>query len=136
MRTEVREEVRQYTTYITEDGREFTNRHQAIRHEADLIKKNDPREIKSDWVMIDEETGANIYYCKTADDLHYLGATEWLHYDLIDGFIGPGWYMAIFRDGGDHYDYYDIYNCDKYFKKLKKIVEEYESVMKEWEGKV
>ena len=137
MRTEVREETRQYTVYITEDGKEFTNRHQALIHDGELIKQKDPRDIPKDYiVMLDEEESGYMYYCKTEDDLHYIGATEWFNYSLIDGFTGPGWYVSIYRDGGDHYNYYDVYSFDKYFKTMKERVAEYESIMKEWEGKI
>lgn len=137
MRVETREEVNKYIVYITEDGKEFRNRYYALMHDGELIKQKNPRDIPQDYItLLDEDEGGHMYYCKTIDDLHYIGVTELFNYDLVDGFIGPGWYVAIFRDGGDGYDYYDVYSIKKYYKTMKKRIAEYESIMKEWEGKL
>lgn len=137
MRTEVREEVRKYTTYITEDGQEFTNRHQALVHEGELIKARDPRNIPEDYIELfnDDHYGARIYYFKTEDDLHYVGQTEWIHYTFYDKFK-PGWYMAVYNDGGDGYDYYDVSNFDDYRKQMRECLTMYDQIIDEWRDKV
>lgn len=129
MKTETREITRtelQYV-YIADDGKEFKSRFECENYEGMQLKKY-PEVIRTakKFYTFDEENSATVYYIKDLNDWEYLKEYKWDHSNIYGNFDFPGYYIAVYYDGGDHRDSYYIYRADKYFKELKENFEKYE----------
>lgn len=127
MKEEIRVRQQEYKVYITSDGKEFTNKREAEKHEIKIMPE---KQIPRFFITLEaiEEYGY-CYKIESEADLDYLTLKEWklAYYD----YIGPDWYIAIQEDGGDGEDYYTVFPVSKYIKYfqhdlnvLKKLCEE------------
>ena len=109
------------TIYVCEDGQEFENKHEAQKHEDNLIPS---RKIEEYYLTLDsmDSGGGYCYRITEAEDLKYLNAKEWNYHGEFE-YEGPGWYLAIFHDGGDYYDTYEIIKVDTYKELLENDLE-------------
>lgn len=108
------------TIYITSDGQEFCIRSDAEQHEEELRIMQDRHEIPYKYIgyLSFLDSGADAYEIKSEDDLKYLNIKEWNRCGSWT-YDGPGWYMAVWHDGGDYSDYYSITKVDEYIKNLE-----------------
>ena len=107
--------------YVCKDGREFDTREMAQLHEDSLWT---PRKIEEYYLNLEGmEVSGLCYKITEEDDLNYLQAKEWGHYATFD-YIGPGWYFAIFHDGGDYHDSYEVVKIDQYKAMLENDLKE------------
>ena len=128
MKEEIRVRQQEYKVYITSDGKAFTSKRDAEKHEVELMPE---KQIPKEYIeLLTTEDYGYCYKIESEDDLKYLQQKVWLqnayyHYD------GPGWYIAIRHDGGDYPDSYDVFSVKRYLSllesdvnTLKKIEEE------------
>ena len=101
------------TFYIADDGTEFTS--QRACEDYEYKQERDKRNIQ--WracESIAEEMPAKLWYIRSEEEFKWLEKTEWVH-TYVDGeFSKEGWYIAIFRDGGDSRDEHEVYRLDNY----------------------
>lgn len=116
MKEEIRVRQQEYKVYITSDGKEFTSKREAEKHEVKLMPE---KQIPKHYIelLVTEDYGY-CYKIESEDDLKYLQQKIWLqnayyHYD------GPGWYIAIQYDGGDYADNYEVFSVKHYIKNLQ-----------------
>ncbi len=115
MKEETRIRQQEYKVYVTNDGKEFTSKRDAEKHEVELMPE---KQIPNFPITLRamEECG-RCYKIESEADLNYLTYKEWkiAYYD----YIGPGWYIVISRDGGDSEDYYTIFPASNYIQDLQ-----------------
>ena len=116
MKEEIRVRQQEYKVYITDDGKAFTNKRDAEKHEVSLMPE---KQILANYIeLLVTENYEYCYKIESEDDLKYLQQKVWLrnayyHYD------GPGWYIAIHHDGGDYEDDYDVFSVKHYMENLQ-----------------
>ena len=109
--------------YIADDGTEFTSQHACEDYE--YKQERDKRQIQ--WhacESIGEELPAKLWYIHSDEEFKWLEKTEWAH-TYVDGeFSKEGWYIAIFRDGGDYRDEHEVYLLDDYINDYQQRIQE------------
>lgn len=115
MKEEIRVRPQEYKVYITNDGEEFTNKREAEKHEINLMPEKQIPKFSITLRAIEEY--GYCYKIESETDLNYLTCKEWkiAYYD----YVGPGWYIAIQRNGGDSEDSYTVFPIDNYIKDLQ-----------------
>lgn len=128
MKTELREIPKKeyYTVYIADDGKEFESRYDCQEYEGYTLKKY-PEVVRTakKFYPFDEETSATIYNIKTIEDWQYLESHDWDNSKVDGEFTTPGYYIAVYWDGGDYRDTYHIYKAEKYINNLEERFERY-----------
>lgn len=125
MKTETRERQKTecYNVYIADDGTEFTS--QRACEDYEYKQERDKRNIQ--WYAcesIAEEMPAKLWYIRSDEEFEWLKKTEWAH-TYVDGeFSKEGWYIAIFRDGGDWRDEHEVYRLDNYIDYYQQKIQE------------
>lgn len=125
MKKEIREilTTEHKTYYIADDGTEFTNQRACEDYEYE--QERNKRHIQ--WYAcesIAEEMPAKLWYIRSDEEFEWLKKTEWAH-TYVDGeFSKEGWYIAIFRDGGDSRDEHEVYFLYDYIHYYKQKIQE------------
>lgn len=111
--------------YVADDGTEFMRRSDCEFYEAQQVEKN-RKILNKDTRTVDTERPAKLWYIRNKEDFDWLRKKKWIHADIRGhkGFIGPGWYISIWNDGGDSIDYYEVYHVDEYLHDYEKQIQE------------
>ena len=116
MKEETRIRQEEYKVYITDDGKEFTNKQKAEKHEAELLPK---KQIPNYYLGFNIIEDAHVYKIESEEDLEYLAATEWKEDTSYWTYDGPDWYIALRHDGGDYPDDYNVLPVKSYIRGLQ-----------------
>ena len=125
MRKEIREipTIEKQVCYIADDGTEFKT--QRACEDYEYKQERDKRKIQ--WYTcesIADEEPAKLWYIRSEEEFKWLEKTEWAH-TYVDGeFSKEGWYIAIFRDGGDYRDEHEVYRLDEYINYYQQKIQE------------
>ena len=116
MKEEIRVRQQEYKVYITSDGKAFTSKRDAEKHEVDLMPE---KQIQTDYIeLLVTENYECCYKIESEDDLKYLQQKVW-HQNAYYHYDGPGWYIAFRNDGGDYEDDYSVVHIQSYIDCLK-----------------
>lgn len=124
----IREEPYTYTEettryyYYTSDGKKFTTKSNARRHEAEITPL---RQIKNKLVYNPiDDVRATAYYLTSKDDIDYLQTINyWDTWDSSE-YSEPGWYICFVENGGDNPDTCRLVNAEKYIEELEASINE------------
>ena len=124
----IREEPYTYTEettryyYYTSDGKKFTTKSNARRHEAEITPL---RQIKNKLVYNPiDDVRATAYYLTSKDDIDYLQTINyWDTWDSSE-YSEPGWYICFVENGGDNPDVCRLVKAEKYIEELKPSINE------------
>ena len=125
MKKEIREilTTEHKTYYIADDGTEFNT--QRACEDYEYKQERDKRQIQ--WracESIAEELPAKLWYIRSEEEFKWLEKTEWAHTYVVGEFSKEGWYIAIFRDGGDYRDEHEVYRLDNYINDYQQKIQE------------
>jgi len=124
----IREEQYIYTEkvtryyYYTSDGRKFTTKSNARRHEAEITPL---RPIRTKLVYNNMDgTHATAYYLTSKEDIEYLQTIN--YWDTWDGskYSEPGWYICFVENGGDNPDVCRLVSAKEYIEELETSINE------------
>ena len=116
MKEEIRVRSQEYKVYITNDGKAFTSKQDAEKHEVELMPE---KQIPTCYIeLLTTEDYGYCYKIESEDDLTYLQQKVWCR-NAYYQYDGPGWYIAIRQDGGDYEDSYDVFSVKHYMKNLQ-----------------
>ena len=115
------------TIYTTSDGKDFDNEWRAREHEAKLQQgKYNIKEKVID--TFETEDPAHLYYIDSLDAYTYMTNIKWWDY-TPDTYVGPGWYLNIWHDGGDGADWNEVYYMPTYLEDMKSWIKNVEEQM-------
>lgn len=116
MKEEIRVRSQEYKVYITSDGKAFTSKQDAEKHEVELMPE---KHIPKNYIeLLTAEDYGCCYKIESEDDLKYLQQKIWLR-NAYYQYDGPGWYIAIRHDGGDYEDDYDVFSVKHYIQNIQ-----------------
>ena len=108
--------------YVSEDGSRWSNFYTAAQRDAIWMETNHPRIIESNYIDTPEDNGIHLYKITCKEDWDYLYYTNWLQNIEGDQYHSPGWYGAIYHDGGDSMDWYEIINIKHYIENQEEFL--------------
>lgn len=102
--------------YVSIDGTHHYDRASAVRHDAMALSGT--RYIEQNGIDLPNDEGYMMLYNITCqEDWKYLWYTAWEQNTYGTEYVGPGWYGALWHDGGDYADEYEIIKISSYVNK-------------------
>ncbi len=118
-------------TYITSDGKHYSNKKLAEEHEKSLQLEKQKRDIWHYDIITPDDDLATIWHIKDEKEKEFLEYVIWKKNGSIEDYDGPGWYIAFRHDGGDYADSFWAYKIDNYLTKIKDYIAEIEEMITE-----
>ena len=117
MREEIRTRPQEYKVYIANDGTEFSTIELCRKHELSLVEeipevlRTAIKDVMSYW----DAYPSTIYNIRSEKDWNFLKDYIWKNHIDRGHYDGPGKYIAVMIDHGDHEPSYKIYDFYKYY---------------------